>query len=91
MKSEADRIFLVKGDDRGRPAWYYVLILDDDEKMRLFTEKIQKTNDVERSIDLTKYGQVLESGWGEDPPNIIHDSLYGEVEFLANNNIIIIV
>lgn len=75
MKSEADRIFLVKGDDRGRPAWYYVLIEDDDEKMRLFTEKIQKTNDVERSIDLTNYGQVLESGWGEDPPNIIHDSI----------------
>lgn len=74
-KNEAERIFLVKGDDRDRPAWYYVLVVDDDEKMRLFIEKIQKTNAVERSIDLTNYGQVLESGWGEDPPNIIHDSI----------------
>ena len=58
-KSEAERIFLVKGDDRGRPAWYYVLVVDDDEKMRLFIEKMQKTNVVESSIDLTNYGQVL--------------------------------
>ena len=40
-------------------------------------EKIQKTNaTVESSINLSNCGEVLESGWGKDPPNNIHGKQY---------------
>ena len=72
-KSEGDRVFLVRGKDRGRAAWHYVLLVDDDETIRLFIENTQGANAGMKSIDVSNYGQVLRSGWGADPPNDICD------------------
>ena len=58
-----DRIYLVRGKDRGRPAWHYVLLVDDPETIRTFKEKIQGGN-----IELSDYGVVLKSGLGQEPP-----------------------
>ena len=59
---------MIKGKDRGRSAWYYVLLFDDEETIKTFEEKLQ-----EDIIDLTRYGQILKSGYGENPPNEVTD------------------
>ncbi len=54
-------LYLVRGKDRGKPCWHYILV--DKLKHEMF--KIRVKSDF---IELTDYGQVLESGWGENPP-----------------------
>ena len=54
-------IYLVRGTDRGKEAWHYVLV--DEEKVEAFKEKVKSGN-----IDVAKYGRVIYSGWGKDPP-----------------------
>ena len=68
-------MFLVKGKDRGRAAWHYILLVDDDETIRLFIENTQGqgANAGKNSLDVSNYSQVLRSGWGDDPPNDIQD------------------
>ena len=38
---EGERIFLVRGKDKGRPAWHYVLLVDDEETIKklIFTRR----------------------------------------------------
>ena len=55
---------LVRGKDRGCPAWYYVVV--DEEKLDDFKAKLAAG-----AIDVTDYGRILKSGWGEDPPKDI--------------------
>ena len=54
-------VYLVRGKDRGKPAWHYVLV--DEDKVEDFKTKVATGN-----IDVADYGKVLSSGWGEDPP-----------------------
>ena len=56
-----ERIYLVRGKDRGKPAWNYVLV--DKHLLGLF---LKKTNG--GALDVEKFGTVLRSGWGENPP-----------------------
>ena len=67
-RSESERIFLVRGKDRGREAWHYVLLVDDDEIIKQFREKVASG-----TVDVANYGFVLKSGWGKDPPNEVVD------------------
>ena len=57
-------VYLVRGEDRGRPAWYYVVL--DEEKLDDFKAKV-----VTGTINVANYGRVLKSGWGKDPPEDI--------------------
>ena len=61
---EGSRLFLLCGKDRGRKAWHYLLVDEDklDAYNALFSDGSRP------SIDCSKYGKVLYSGWGEDPP-----------------------
>lgn len=70
-KGRGEYVYLVRGKDAGRPAWHYVLI----EKMKLpiFLEMVKGD-----SIDVAKYGKVLHSGWGEDPPEDIVKAVEAE-------------
>ena len=68
-----ERIFVVRGADKGRQAWHYVLLVDDDETIRKFKELTQGPNAGKHTIDVSSYGQVLKSGWGEQPPNDVKD------------------
>ena len=56
-----ERIYLVRGKDRGKPAWHYVLV----EKL-LFGLFLKRTQG--GSLDVEDFGKVLKSGWGVDPP-----------------------
>lgn len=67
------RIFLVRGCDKGREAWHYLLLVDDDETIDKFRERTQGPNAGKHTISCEDYGQVLKSGWGADPPNDVKD------------------
>ena len=54
-------IYLVRGKDKGKPAWHYVLV--DEKKENQFKAQVATGN-----IDVAEYGKILYSGWGEDPP-----------------------
>ncbi|KJV66091.1 hypothetical protein [Anaplasma phagocytophilum] len=60
-KSRLDCLFLVRGKDKGRPAWHYVLV--DKHKKEMFLAKSKSG-----SMDVALYGEILYSGWGENPP-----------------------
>lgn len=56
-----ERLFLVRGKDRGNPAWHYVMV----EKCLLGLFR-KRTNGGQ--LDVADFGIVLASGWGENPP-----------------------
>jgi hypothetical protein len=66
--SLGDLVYLVRGKDAGRSAWHYVLI--DRMKLPLFKQKL-KTG----SLDVSEYGKILYSGWGENPPEEIVEEI----------------
>ena len=58
---KGNQIYLVRGKDRDKQAWHYVLV--DEDKIEAFNAKVKSGN-----IDVADYGTVLYSGWGQDPP-----------------------
>ena len=58
-------VYIVRGKNKGFAAWHFVLV--DEEKFVDF-----KTQVATSSIDLSKYGKILKSGWGKDPPKDMH-------------------
>ena len=61
---KGERIYLIRGKDKGKQAWHYVLV--DEDKIVTFNAKVKSGN-----IDVADYGTVLYSGWGQDPPKDI--------------------
>ncbi len=39
--STAERVMLVRGKDRGQPAWHYVLLVDDENTISEFHDKFK--------------------------------------------------
>lgn len=66
VSRECKNIYLVKGgkDSTGRDTWFFIRV--DSLKTSLFKQKI-KTG----SLDLQDFGEILESGYGEEPPEYI--------------------
>lgn len=69
--SKADLIYLVKGVDDNRNAWYYVLV--ERLKLSLFLKALN-----DEIIHLENYGQILYSAYGDEPPQDITDKLKKE-------------
>jgi hypothetical protein len=63
-------IYLVRGDNQNKKAWYYVKV--DPLKVTLFLRDIKQS-----SIDLSMYGEIIHCGWGENPPQDLIDK-YGD-------------
>ena len=63
-ESLSERVYLVRGKDRGRPAWHYVVV--EKALLGLF---LKRTNG--GSVDVSDFGAVLKSGWGKDPPESV--------------------
>ena len=70
-KMKADLIYLVKGIDANRKAWYYVLV--ERLKVQLFLKALN-----DEIIHLENYGIILYSAYGEEPPKEITDRLKEE-------------
>jgi hypothetical protein len=69
--SKSDLIYLVKGIDDNRQAWYYVLV--ERLKVSLFLKALN-----DEIIHLDNYGEVLHSAYGENPPEEITNALKAE-------------
>ena len=67
----AKYIYLVKGIDANRKAWYYVLV--EALKVQLFLKALN--DDI---IHLEHYGKILYSAYGEEPPANITKALKDE-------------
>jgi hypothetical protein len=67
----AKYIYLVKGIDANRKAWYYVLV--EALKVQLFLKALN--DDI---IHLERYGKILYSAYGEEPPAHITKALKDE-------------
>lgn len=70
-RMQAELIYLVKGVDAGRNAWYYVLV----ERLRLQLFLKALNDDI---IHLENYGKILYSAYGDEPPADITDRLKEE-------------
>ncbi len=70
-KMQAELIYLVKGVDAGRNAWYYVLV--DRLKVQIFLKALN-----DEIIHLEKYGKILFSAYGDEPSEEITDALKEE-------------
>ena len=63
-RSSHKLVYLVRGKDRDRDSWHYVLV--DKIKLTAFLAAVQSG-----TIDVAKFGKVLYSGWGKNPPEDI--------------------
>ena len=73
-KIESERgnqVYLVRGKVKNKQAWYYVFV--DKLKVTIFLKMID-----EGSLNLEDYGEVLYSGWGNDPPKKIVEKIKEE-------------
>ena len=67
-ENASDRIYLVRGKDRGKLSWHYVLV--EKALLPLF---LRRTNG--GSLDVADFGLVLKSGWGKDPPENVQKNI----------------
>ena len=63
----SDRLYIIQTTKKGRPAWCYVLLDDDAEKIKEFIHKTQGENAGKYTMKYEDYGTVLMSGWGKGP------------------------
>jgi len=61
-------IFLVLGKHDDRPLWHYVRV------PRLRAEEFKRSVR-NGSLDVVKFGEVLFSGWGKEPPEEIQQKI----------------
>ncbi|XP_073236991.1 uncharacterized protein [Porites lutea] len=73
-ENSADRIYLIRGQDRGRAAWHRVLV-----KKHLLGLFLKRTNG--GSLHVADFGDVLGGGWGKDPPEGTTDKILKEGDF----------
>ena len=67
------RVQIVRCKVSGRQTWYMVLLSNKSEEYEeKFLEKCKSGN-----IDVANWGYIIESGWGEGPPQNIKDKVSG--------------
>ena len=69
------RFYLVRGKDRGKPAWHYVMVVKP--LLGLFLKRTKGGR-----LDVADFGTVLKSGWGENPPESTRKEVNTEVHAL---------
>ena len=73
-ENSTKRIYLVRGKNKGRAVWRYVLA--KKHLLGLFLKRMR-----EGSLDLADFGAVLRSGLGNDPPEGTGDKIIKECDF----------
>ena len=68
VRNKPSLVYLVRGKDRGRPAWHYVLV--DEGRENTFNEAVSSG-----TVDVAVYGKVVQSGWGKDPPDDVKNAV----------------
>ena len=67
-ENASERLYLVLGKCRGKPAWHYVLV--EKGLVPLFLRCTNGCN-----IDVAYFGHVLSRGWGEGPPEAVQKNI----------------
>ncbi len=62
VESEVKNLYLIKGEDDDLACWYYLQV--DKLKLPLFKQRL---NSLPCKIELTDFGNIVRSGWGEEP------------------------
>ena len=76
-------MFINQGTDRGRRAWHYVLLVDDEETIRAFKDKTQGANAGKYDVNVADYGKVIRSGLGEPLTQEEQDKWLDKLDFTA--------
>ena len=67
-ENASERIYLIRGKDRGKPAWHYVL--GEKALLPLFLRRTKGS-----SLDIADFGLILTSGRGKDPPENVRKNI----------------
>ena len=67
-ENASERIYLVRGKDRGKLAWHYVQV--EKTLLPLYLRRTKSG-----SLDVADFGLVLKSGWGKDPPEKVRKNI----------------
>ena len=73
-KKNYTETILVRGKDKGRAAWHYVLV--KKHLLGLFLKRVKGGR-----VNVADFGDILRSGWGKDPPEGIIDQILEECDF----------
>jgi hypothetical protein len=73
---KCQNIYLVRGgkDDTKQDTWFFIRV--ENLKINLFLKEIK--NGV---IDLQEFGEILESGYGQEPPEYIFTKMHEKYGF----------
>ena len=74
-ETSTERIYLVRGKDKCRAAWRYVLV-----KKHLLGLFLKRTNG--GSLNVADFGAILRSGFGKDPQEGTIDKILKEYDFM---------
>ena len=73
-KNYTERIQLVRGKDKGRAAWHYVLV--KKHLLGLFLKRVKGGR-----VNVAEFGDILQSGWGKDPPKGTTNKILKKYDF----------
>ena len=73
-KKNCTETILVRGKDKGRAAWHYVLV--KKHLLGLFLKRVKGGR-----VNVADFGDILRSGWGKDPPEGTTDKILKEYDF----------
>ena len=73
-ENSTERFYLVRGKERGRAAWHYVLV--KKHLLGLFLKRVKGGR-----VNVADFGDILRSGWGKDPPEGTTDKILKEYDF----------
>lgn len=72
--SRSDLLYLIKGKDAGRDAWWYIL-LHNKLVAPIFLKKLRIDGE-----KISDYGEVIRSGWGKEPPDDVRQNIASELK-----------
>lgn len=68
----SNNLYWVRGSDKGRPAWHCVLLKEEKREEFIFKTQCEAGK---HTLNLLQYGNILQSGWGVDPPKSVVEEI----------------
>jgi hypothetical protein len=60
LGSKSNLLWLIQGDHKSLRAWWFLLV--NPAKLEIFKKSLEK-----KDIQLTDYGEIISSGYGQNP------------------------
>ena len=77
-ETRGDGIYLVHGgvDHTGQSSWYFIRV--ENPKVRAFLKAIK-----DGAINLSGYGEIIESGYGKEPPYSVLERMRSQYGYMG--------